>query len=58
MGYPTIRANRHRDRAGAASRRPTAHSHDLTRRAAYSGALVLEDERVNQQQEVIELTAA
>jgi NADPH:quinone reductase-like Zn-dependent oxidoreductase len=36
MGYPTIRANRHRDRARAASRRPTAHSHDLTRRAAHS----------------------
>ncbi len=34
MSYPTIRSNRHRDRARAASRRPAAHSHDLTRRAA------------------------
>ena len=36
MGYPRIRANRYRDRARAASRRPTVHSHDLTRRAAHS----------------------
>jgi D-alanyl-D-alanine carboxypeptidase len=41
MGYPTIRSNRHRDRARAASLSPTAHSHDLTRRAAHSGRAVL-----------------
>jgi glycosyltransferase involved in cell wall biosynthesis len=30
-GLPRIGSNRHRDRARAASRRPTAHSHALTR---------------------------
>ena len=39
---PMIRSNRHRDRARPASRRPTAHSHDLTRRAAHSPSVALE----------------
>ena len=35
-GLPTIRSNRHRDRARAAPRRPAVDSHDLTRRAVHS----------------------
>jgi hypothetical protein len=42
MGYPRIRSTRHRTGARAALTRPTAHSHDLSRRPAhYFGGLTI-----------------